>query len=61
MLQGAFLWDMHMADDRQWEESCFDHFRGFTVRGKPVEDAVRTTYCKWSGGTWDPGTRTCGD
>jgi hypothetical protein len=49
LLNGAFLWNMTMADDALWNSFAYTGAtkRDFSVRGKLAEQIVRDVYATW--------------
>ena len=46
VVQGAFLWDIMMATDQQWQQA-FGSKVTFSIRGKLAEEMVRQRYQQW--------------
>ena len=55
VLEGVFWWDNWISSDANWAEFWANQ-RGFSIRDKPAEDVVRSTYEAWgdwlTGGYW---------
>ena len=46
VITGAFLWDVMMSTEQQYQQS-FGAMRTFNIRGKLAEEIVRQWYAEW--------------